>query len=308
MDVSVIVTTYNHPLWLEQVVWGFEFQTHRRFEIVIADDGSNDVTRQTIERLRQQTGLVIRHVWHEDQGFRKCEILNKAIVASAHPYLVFTDGDCVPRRDFLAEHVRLAERGRFLSGGVVRLPQKTSKEINKEAIQAGHAIDWQWLHRCGLPWSRKMLRLTRNPRLAELLDQMTTTRPTFNGHNVSAWRSDVVRVNGFDEDMKYGGLDRELGQRLLNTGILGKQVRHRAVCVHLHHSREYVTGEGWKKNNAIRAKTARTRRTWTERGLDQHFPNATTPSAQPRQPAPESPVAGIRRLAQVMHAFSPFST
>jgi glycosyltransferase involved in cell wall biosynthesis len=300
MNVSVIITTYNHPQWLERVVWGYEVQTHRRFEIVIADDGSDDVTRQTIERLRVETSLPIRHVWHEDQGFRKCEILNKAIWAASHSYLLFTDGDCVPRRDFLAEHVRLAELGRFLSGGVVRLPKRLSKRIDKESIQAGNAIDREWLLQGGLRWDRRILRLTRNARLAELLDRITTTRPTFNGHNVSAWRSDVVRVNGFDENMKYGGLDRELGERLLNAGIQGKQVRHRAVAIHLYHSRGYVTAEGWKNNNAIRALTRRNRSTWTERGLDQHHPNAKVASSRLPRSDSARRVADCGRLAQVM--------
>ena len=131
-------------------------------------------------------------------------------------------------------------------------------------------MDSKWLRGRGLRWRRSFLRLTHNPRFAELLDQFTTTRPTFNGHNSSAWRADVVRVNGFDEDMMYGGLDRELGERLTNAGIQGKQVRHRAVCAHLAHGRGYETADGWKKNNAIRAITARTRRIRTERGIEQH--------------------------------------
>ena len=270
MYVSVILSTYNHPRWLEKVVWGFEVQTHRRFELVVADDGSDHVTRQTIMRLRNQTGLDIRHVRHRDHGFRKCEILNKAIIASAHEYLVFTDGDCVPRQDFLKQHVRLAQPGRFLSGGVLRLPMHLSKALSRQSIQAGHAMDPNWLRSHGLPWSRKVLRLTRNLQVATLLDQITTTRPTFNGHNSSAWRSDVVRVNGFDERMKYGGLDRELGERLTNAGVLGKQIRHRAVCVHLDHHRGYVSADGWQANDAIRALTNRARRMWTECGLAQH--------------------------------------
>ena len=72
MDVSVIITTYNHPRWLEKVIWGFETQTHQDFEVVIADDGSGEETRSTIARLAEETGLRIRHVWHEDRGFRKC--------------------------------------------------------------------------------------------------------------------------------------------------------------------------------------------------------------------------------------------
>ena len=72
MKISVIMTTYNSPVWLEKVLWGYSAQQHRDFEIVIGDDGSRDDTRQTIDRLRSETGLTIKHVWQEDDGFRKC--------------------------------------------------------------------------------------------------------------------------------------------------------------------------------------------------------------------------------------------
>ena len=270
MDVSIIITTYNHPRWLERVLWGYRFQTHQRLEIVVADDGSDEATRQTIEAMREKTGLTIRHIWHEDDGFRKCEILNKAILAATHPYLIFTDGDCVPRKDFLEQHIRLSEPNMFLSGGVVRLPQSVSKLISQETIQTGQALDWRWLRQKGLPWSRKAIRLTRNQGIARFLDGITTTRPTFNGHNVSVWKSDIIRVNGFNEEMKYGGLDREIGERMVHAGVQTKQVRHRAVCVHLHHQRSYATSQSWSHNNSIRTATAQNQRQWTEKGLDQH--------------------------------------
>jgi glycosyltransferase involved in cell wall biosynthesis len=268
MNVSVIVTTYNHPKWLEKVIWGFEVQTHTDFELVIADDGSGDETRWTIDRFRHQAPRPsIHHVWHEDRGFRKCEILNKAIAEASHDYLVFVDGDCVPRRDFLETHVAHARRGRFLSGGIVRLPLQVSRQLSKEVIQQGYATDAVWLRRHGVARSRKLWLLAPNRTLGTLLDAVTTTRPTFNGHNASAWKADVTRVNGFDQRMKYGGLDRELGERLVNAGIQGKQIRHRAVCVHLDHSRGYVNTEDKQRNRAIRRHTVGSGRTWADHGL-----------------------------------------
>lgn len=287
MDVSVIITTYNHPQWLEWVIRGYAQQTYRQFEIVIADDGSGERTRTTIERLREETQLPIRHLWQADQGFRKCEILNKAIASSAHPYLIFTDGDCLPRRDFVAQHVRLARPGRFLSGGVVHLPKPLSDRIDQASIESGNAFDWRWLRQHGLPWSRKRLLLTRALPVGTLLDCVTTTRPTFNGHNASVWKSDVVRVNGFDERMAYGGLDRELGERLENVGIRGKQIRHRAIAIHLHHTREYATADGRRANDAIRRQTHQTHRSWTEQGLDQHL--AKSPHSAPRAMSQSAP-------------------
>src|SRR5688500_1529164 len=86
--VGVVFTTYNRPRDLERVLAGFARQTYGRFEIVIADDGSGDQTRTCIERARKAWNLDIRHVWQEDIGFRKCRILNRAIVETPAEYLI----------------------------------------------------------------------------------------------------------------------------------------------------------------------------------------------------------------------------
>lgn len=271
MRLSVVVTTYNHPEWLEKVLWGFEAQTFRDFDLLVADDGSDAPTRELVERLAPRLSYPVRHIWHPKQGFRKCTILNAAIAASAGEYLCFTDGDCVPRPDLLAVHASVAERGRFLSGGYLKLPMATSQAITREDILEGRSTDYAWLRAHGTLASAQSLRLYWGPVVARLLDALTTTRPTFNGHNASAWRDDLVRVNGFDERLEWGGLDREIGERLENAGVKGTQIRHRALVVHLDHGRGYKRPEAIARNRAIRDEVAAKRLTRTPAGLDRHL-------------------------------------
>jgi glycosyltransferase involved in cell wall biosynthesis len=263
MQVSVIFTTYNQPQWLEKVLWGFSVQTHRDFEIIVADDGSGPETKELIERMRTETGMEITHVWHDDNGFQKCQILNKAIVASRFAYLVFTDGDCIPAPDFLEWHVRLAERDRFLSGGYVKLPMDVSQAISREYIVSGRATEASWLRQQGVGPSMKLLKLHKGAFFGLVLDSLSPTRASWNGHNASTWKEHVLATNGFDERMQYGGQDREFGERLENMGIRGKRIRFRAACVHLDHPRGYARPESIAKNKAIRAETRaqKTRRT-----------------------------------------------
>jgi glycosyltransferase involved in cell wall biosynthesis len=289
MLISVIITTYNQPDWLEKVLWGFAAQSHREFELIVADDGSEPATAERIERLRPAVGVPLEHVWHENRGFRKCEILNRAILESRGEYLFFTDGDCIPRGDLLAVHGRLAAPGRFLSGGYLKLPMETSQLIEKDDILEGRATDARWLRAHGTPLTRRLLRLSLGRRAARIADAITPTRPSFNGHNASAWRQDIVAANGFDERLAYGGLDRELGERLENAGIRGMQVRHRAIVVHLDHSRGYRDTAAWQRNFEIRRETAATRRTSAVVGLSRHLAPADV-MAQPgaEQPRPAS--------------------
>jgi glycosyltransferase involved in cell wall biosynthesis len=279
MYVSVILSTYNQPAWLEKSIWGYAHQTFRDFEIVVADDGSTQETALMIARLREHTGLRIRHVWHEHRGFRKCAILNRATAAAEGDYLVFSDGDCIPRSDFLAQHAGLAEPGYLLSGGCVRLPMELSRRITTDDVVFGRATDPQWLLANRLGWNRRLRMLTCGPLLARMLDAITTTRATWNGCNCSTWTDYVLSVNGHNEQMQYGGLDRELGERLVNAGIRGKQVRHRCVCVHLDHGRSYARRDLIERNRAIRRETRRTRRIWTPNGIVQ------VPESQPARRA-----------------------
>jgi glycosyltransferase involved in cell wall biosynthesis len=266
MRASVILTTYESPEWLKKSVWGLAAQDTKEFEVVVADDGSGASTEQAIADLRRETDLEIRHVWHEDDGFRKPVILNKAILAARTDYLIFTDGDCVPRRDFVSVHLNLRERGCSLSGGYVKLPLPLSRAITREDIEAGRATDPRWLVENGMGWSIKLLKLAVSSGRAPWWDAITPTRPTWNGHNASGWKTDILGVNGFDERMQYGGLDRELGERLVNAGIRGKQIRFRAVCVHLDHERGYRNTEALDRNARIRQRTREERRTWTDHG------------------------------------------
>jgi glycosyltransferase involved in cell wall biosynthesis len=234
INISVIISTYNSPEWLEKVLWSYNFQSYKDFEVVIADDGSGEATREVIELMKTKVDYPIQHVWHPDKGFQKTIILNKATLASKADYLLYTDGDCIARNDFLQVHYERRQVGAF-----------------------------EWLKSKGLKSSFKTYKITSNGVVALLLNTFTPTKATWNGHNVSGWREDIINANGYDERMQYGGEDRELGERLRNAGVKGKQIRYSAICLHLDHDRGYVKPEMLERNKQIRASTRenKTRRT-----------------------------------------------
>jgi glycosyltransferase involved in cell wall biosynthesis len=267
MKTSVIISTYNSIQWLEKVLWGFSVQTNIDFEIVIADDGSKEETKEKIEELQKLISIPIIHVWQEDDGFQKTKILNKAILASNTDYLIFTDGDCIPREDFVKVHLEFREKGYFLSGGYFKLPMGISNHITKEDIVNQNCFKLKWLMKNGFKSNMKTIKFTTSTFWSRLLNRFTPTNPTWNGHNASGWKKDLLAVNGFNEEMKYGGEDRELGERLKNRGLSSKQIRYSAFCLHLDHARGYVSEEVWKKNNAIRAYTKANKLIKTSSGI-----------------------------------------
>lgn len=266
--ISVIFTTYNSPKWLEKVLWGFHYQTDANFEIIIADDGSTDETRELIESFSHLTHLSITHVWQQDDGFQKCKIMNKALLIAKADYVVFTDGDCIPRNDFVAVHRKHAEPGYYLSGGYFKLPMKISQIIEKRDIATGKAFDADWLLSLGLKRSRKISKLTASGPLADLYNALTPTKRTWNGHNASGWKADLFAINGFDQRMQYGGQDCELGYRLKNNGIKAKQIRYSAIVVHLDHAHGYVTDAMLEHSTMIKKNTQSQKRITTEFGIN----------------------------------------
>ncbi len=237
------------------------------FEIVIADDGSREATRELIQKIQEEVFYPIIHVWHEDNGFQKSQILNKAILACTTEYILMSDGDCIPRKDYVEQHIKYREEGYFLSGGYFMLPMDISETITKEAIYAEQCFDIKWLKKHGLKNSFKNTKLTAKGIKADLLNTITPTNASWNGHNASGWKEDIVAVNGFDERMQYGGQDRELGERLVNLGIKSKQIRYHAVCIHLDHPRGYKNEESIAKNQAIRKTTREAKKKWTDYGI-----------------------------------------
>ncbi len=265
--VSIIITTYNSKEWLKKVLWGYNQQTYLNFELVIADDGSKNDTKELIEILNKEMSYNITHVWHEDNGFQKTKILNKAILKSKGEYLIISDGDCVPRKDFVEIHRKNSEKGYILSGGYFKLPMNISKMITKEDIENQKCFDIDWLVKNGLKRTFKANKLTAKGLKQKLLNNFTPTKATWNGANASGWKKDIITVNGFDERMQYGGLDREMGERLFNLGIKSKQIRYSAILVHLDHARGYENKDSWKLNNTIRKHTRSKKITWTNFGI-----------------------------------------
>ena len=267
-SISVIISTYNKPKFLEKVLTGYAHQSFKDFEIIIADDGSGEETKNIIQKFNRLISQDIIHVWHKDDGFRKCKILNAAIMKSSNDYLVFSDGDCIPDSHFLETHSRLAQKGYFLSGGHFPISEKVSNLLAIEDIKSQICFTKQYLLKQGQPIGKNYFKLIKNQFLAHFLDLLTPTKATFNGNNSSAWRTDIIKANGFDERMEYGGLDCELGYRLNNNDIKSLQVRNRTTVLHLYHTRPYKNKDAVAKNRLIRKSTLETKITKTDFGIN----------------------------------------
>jgi GT2 family glycosyltransferase len=283
MRTSVIISTYNKVPWLERTLWGYEAQTRRDFDIVIADDGSGPETRELIARVQRESELKISHVWQEDRGFRKCEILNRAILSTDAEYIIFADGDCVPRADLVEKHLRLARPLHYVSATVIRVDEELGLAFTRDDIVSGRFADRNWLRSRGHRGGRRDVRLRNAPALLRLLDAFTTTPCHFDGGNVSVWRSGLQIVNGFEMEMGYGWEDRAVGIRLRHAGYRGIQARNRIVAMHIDHARPHRVAAEMERNRAIRDRIVRGREVRARLGLDELGDTSAVPGGSPAE-------------------------
>jgi hypothetical protein len=142
-----------------------------------------------------------------------------------------------------------------------------SHSISKDDILNQRCFDFQWLYERGLRGSSQRRKLKAKGSWRQFFDFITTAAPAFKNCNSSAWKEDIIAVNGYDERMKYGGSDYEMGERLNYSGIKGKQIRHQAIVVHLDHHRHYKTKDSIQFNLEIRKQNRILRNAWTESGI-----------------------------------------
>jgi glycosyltransferase involved in cell wall biosynthesis len=236
MNVTVIVTTYNRPDALALALEGYLSQKDKDFTLTIADDGSTDETEKIVNYYQKKKIIKISHVWQEDKGFRAAAIRNRAIAKTSADYIIFSDGDCIPLPDFVGQHKYLAERKWFVAGSRILLSTELTASILKERTPV---YDWrigQWINARGRKDINRLSPFLSLP-IGNLLRKITPN--SWHGVmtcNMAAWRSDLIKINGFDESYSGWGLeDSDMAIRLIRSQIHRKSARFLLPVLHLWH-------------------------------------------------------------------------
>jgi glycosyltransferase involved in cell wall biosynthesis len=223
--VAVIVSTYNAHEYLAKVLDGYLAQSRPADELIIADDGSDDRTAATVSAFASKARFPIHHIWHEDLGFRAAKIRNKAVKASCAEYLIFTDGDCVPHRRFVEDHIRIMKTGCFVQGKRMLVSKEASKsfvyprleELVKMCLKSQVTGAHHLLRIPGFTIRNKGLRGTKTC-------------------NFALYRKDFLAVNGLNEKfVGWGREDSELAVRLFKYGLKRRNAPFSAIVFHLWH-------------------------------------------------------------------------
>lgn len=227
MSISLIISTYNWPEALGLVLDSVASQTRIPDEIIIADDGSDARTSKLIANFESKHNLNIKHIWHEDKGFRKCIILNKALHASTSSYIIEIDGDIILNKHFINDHLKAAEKGFFVQGSRSMIGETRSKQILTTKKCKLHAFSAGMVTR---------FNAIRFPLLSTIFKTDPTSSHNVKGCNLAFWKEDYININGYFNGFEgWGWEDYEFAERLINSGVKKKRLKWAAVCYHLFH-------------------------------------------------------------------------
>lgn len=235
---TVIAAFYNKIDYLRLVLEGFERQSEKDFELIVADDGSKQEIVKELESLSKKISFPLIHIWQEDKGFRKNKILNKAITTAKSNYIIFIDADCIPHFRFVEEHISYSEKGSCLTGRRVNLSQKYTQILSPQKVREGlieknnfalikdSLFGESFYVEKGFYFKSRLLRKIFNKKERGLL-----------GCNFSLYKEDMLNINGFDERYEAPsiGEDSDVQFRLELNGIKIISLNHIAVQYHLYH-------------------------------------------------------------------------
>jgi cellulose synthase/poly-beta-1,6-N-acetylglucosamine synthase-like glycosyltransferase len=230
-EASVILAAYGRPEVLGLCLAAYVRQSHTRFEVVVADDGSPESYEDVLEAYSARFSLPIQHVRQDDRGFRKARILNRAIAVASFPSLIFADFDCLPHARFVEDHLVHLEGGTAVSGRRVHVERAALP--SEEQILSG-----------GLRLSTLRLLSLALAGKARVIEHGISTpffyeagQSALFGSNFSARREDLLGVNGFNEEYEAPGTgeDTDLDLRLKRSGVRVRVFRNRMIQYHLAH-------------------------------------------------------------------------
>jgi len=258
--ITLVISTYNQPEALAKVIGGLQRQTRWPAEVLFSDDGSGEPIKKLIAQFAASAPVPVRHIWHPDDGFRKTIILNKTLAAAASDYIVFTDADCVPHPQFIADHAALADKDFWVQGRRCFVREEFVPEFDADKIPA---FGWMLAGRItgatkGIRWPLPIIR-------------RDTKQRGIIGCNMAFWREDLVAVNGFDEDYTGWGTgeDSDVATRVYHLGRQRKFVYGRAITFHLNHPQ---APRGHHAASLARlAETINSKKVRCEHGLDRHL-------------------------------------
>lgn len=229
---SLVIAVYNWPQALECSLLSVVKQKVPPAEVIVADDGSTAAVSELVSKYQRTFPVPLKHVWHEDKGFRLGMIRNKAIASATGNYIIQVDGDIILHPLFIYDHQRAARPGCFIGGSRVLLGKELSEALLNNCNTRISVFD---------PTIKNRINGLHAPWFGRAIELVKKEKGLYNlrGCNMSFWKEDIIEANGYNEDIiGWGREDTELAIRLYNRGLKRIYFKFQGIAYHLFHNEQ----------------------------------------------------------------------
>lgn len=261
-SVSLIASTYNWPAALNLCLLSIKQQTVLPDEVIIADDGSKDDTRELIEKYQADFPVPLIHVWQPDDGFQLARIRNKGLAKARFDYIIQIDGDLILHKNFVEDHIRFSQPGSFVSGSRVMMDPVLSQKLLETGSIEVSVFDK------GIKNTTNGLRI---PLLTKLMQKYKQDNIYYlRGCNMAFWKADLLAVNGYNEGFAgWGREDNEVAARLVNRGLKKRIIKFGGIVFHIYHLEK--SRAGLEINDALLQRTIKEKLDYSPLGVAQYL-------------------------------------
>ena len=266
---SVIISVYKDIEALHSILLSLDNQSRQDFEIIVTEDGEDPAMAAFLAG-QKDTSQPLTHLTQPDEGFRKTRAVNRAVAAAKSPYVIFIDGDCIVHPDFVAMHVENAEPGKVLTGRKVNLGPKVSKLVRRTPWLIKLLINKLSLFLLAIPLHLDHIRNFETGIGGRLMHHFARDRYLgIMGCNFSCYREDMLKINGYNEDLPgIGGEDDDLEWRFNGLDMFTKSIKFLAPVYHLYHDSRRMD---YNINIAIMNENKANKQFVSEKGIKQHL-------------------------------------
>jgi len=258
---SLVASTYNWPEALRLLLLSVKAQSVFPDEVIIADDGSTHETKELIAHFQKDFPIPLHHVWQEDKGNRKAMIMNKAIAKAKGDYIIEIDGDIIMHKHFVKDHLHFAEKGQYLFGSRVTILKQLLPKIFETKKTHYHFFS---------KGIKKRGRTLHIPFMMRFQKPVAERSRKMRGCNISFWKSDFIKINGYNEAFEGWGMeDYEMAQRLHNNGVKGRRLKHAGIVYHIYHKEQ--SKNSVSQNSEIERMTTEENIKAATKGIDQYL-------------------------------------
>lgn len=211
MNMSVIIPTYNRKSVLRHTILALVNQGVDSYEVIVCDDGSDDGTKETVERLSQDFDLPfdLLYQFQKRTEFRAGTARNMGVKIARGEKLVFIDQDVILQPKALARFDKIHDN-HFLVGMKKLVKLEFYNKLTDDDILNGMSIFEK-----------------------TTFGMIMATLSSFG----IIFKKDFDKVGGFDEDfIGYGLEDSELMARLTDVKLIYGKMKD---CYGYHIAHDY---------------------------------------------------------------------